>query len=177
MEDSPVQTVVYESLPDSPVQIQYQDDDNEQLLIPQRKQRRGGTRITKPDTLICANLEPPTDYTALYNNSQRDEVFYSHNGDSTMFEDRIEHHLQYDNNNLFMGLSGELGVETTEDQVGDAGIPSGDDEFSFFLDAVLAEECGLFQLTERLFVANGWNISKRECTVRRLQSQKCVAIA
>jgi hypothetical protein len=33
------------------------------------------------------------------------------------------------------------------------------------VDAVLAEECGMHQLTDRLFVVNGWNAKKRESTV------------
>lgn len=40
-----------------------------------------------------------------------------------------------------------------------------DNEYMYFLASIMANEYGFYQLTDQLFVANGWNISKCKCTV------------
>ncbi|KAH9480806.1 hypothetical protein JR316_0007406 [Psilocybe cubensis] len=43
-------------------------------------------------------------------------------------------------------------------------IPDEDSDYATFLNAVSAEECGMFQLTDCLFVVNGWNAKKCQPT-------------
>ena len=39
------------------------------------------------------------------------------------------------------------------------------DSYQSFVEATLAEECAFYQLSERLFVVNGWNVGRKVPTV------------
>jgi len=40
-----------------------------------------------------------------------------------------------------------------------------DDSYFSFVEAVLSDECSFYQLSQKLFVVNGWNIKKNETSV------------
>lgn len=158
MGDSPVQKIVYDSPPMSPVQIQYQDNSDEEVLIPQRKRRRGGTRQTRPErTQITQPIgqQAATDW-GLHGGERLED----HESQGYTYYGDLETPMES------LGVDSEFEAIVEGSRNPSHKVAEKDDEFLYFLDAVQAEECGLFQLTERLFVANGWNVSKRESTVR-----------
>lgn len=44
-------------------------------------------------------------------------------------------------------------------------ITSSEAKYQVFIEAVLADECEVYQLSNNLFVVNGWNVQKSEATV------------
>lgn len=152
MEDSPAQTIVYDPLPDSPIQIQYNEDDNvEELFVPQRKRRRNGTRKTKPD--IRVQGQPP-EYQFTNTNAQSIDTYLGEVALLNTHPDPTSSTIE----EVQVGADMDIYMDQVVQR-------DSEDEFLYFLDAVLTEECAMLRLTDHLFVTNGWNISKREPTV------------
>ncbi|KAH9474482.1 hypothetical protein JR316_0012941 [Psilocybe cubensis] len=152
MSDSP--PIVYAVLPDSPTEVQYSYNTHESIspiITPVRKKRVSG----KVSRLAKKQRSTP--------------ITYSKSGEE--FETETQTVLQDDTNELAPFYDEEYGVSAPEidtlgESVNEGASRTDDEEYSYFLDAVLADECGFYQLTGNLFVANGWSNSRRESTVR-----------
>ena len=62
-------------------------------------------------------------------------------------------------------ISDEIDIGTSSEN-NTATISGTDTDYQYFTEAVLGSECAIYQLSERLFIANGWNIHNRTVTVR-----------
>lgn len=62
--------------------------------------------------------------------------------------------------------SSSVGWEPSDEGVNEYSVLMEDKKFMFFVEAVCSDQCAFLQLAEDIFVANDWNMSKDEATVR-----------
>lgn len=136
--------------PDSPSEVHYAPHfpDQSPILMPLCKKRK----VTSP--IKRTKNSRPQQQSREDSDSTLKDVDYFDPGDSIP---------------SFNSSESMLSDTVQMDQVTQASSPvRSEDNYSAFLDAVMAEECGLYQLTDRLFVVNGWNIMRGKATVCQL---------
>ncbi|KDR72062.1 hypothetical protein GALMADRAFT_143401 [Galerina marginata CBS 339.88] len=170
MNDSPLSIITYAPLPESPTEIHYQYQDTvTQIITPQRKPRRGGNnpRVNKWKRGSKVQQEDAEEPAQL----GWDEVEGSAMNDGLGI-DNIGMPDYEQSSDLFSSdfeqAAGQLVIEGGQFEETGAGVegdqPPAGEAFSTFVEATLVGECGMYQLTDRLFVVNGWNRKKREST-------------
>ncbi|KAH9478296.1 hypothetical protein JR316_0008749 [Psilocybe cubensis] len=145
MYDSPP-PIVYALPPESPSTIQYapvKPQDCELITTPIRKKRKVSGPVKRTKVADRQGKAQNTEHTP------------GQQSTPATFTDFPEPNVLETSNQE---------LEATDDDIDTRLLPNFDENYSLFLDAVLAEECGLFQLTSRLFVVNGWNILRGEST-------------
>jgi hypothetical protein len=153
--DSPPWKVFYAELPEQPPKVLYDDiwgaKEQEGVFIgtPKRK-----TRITKErHTRKRFRHESPSTETP---NDARHTSEFASSSDTLPI---LDHSTDFQ--------------DTQEDE---AGPPETVDiAYASFVDAVLSDECSFYQLSQKIFVANGWNPVRNETSVR-VQHVKFISI-
>jgi hypothetical protein len=150
--DSPPPKVFYADLPEQPPKVLYdniwdtKEDEGVIIGTPKRKTRIAKERHTrKRPRPANPSTERPNDASEFTSSPDTLSIL----DDSTNFGD------------------------TQEDQ---AGLPETVDiAYASFVDAILSDECSFYQLSQKLFVANGWHPVRNEMSVR-VQDIKFISI-
>lgn len=145
--DSPPPKVFYEELLEQPPKVLYDDIDiwgvkeHEEVIqgTPKRK-----TRITK-ERHTRKRPRPGSPGTERPNAARRASEFVWSPDTLPILDD-----------------STNFGI-TQEDETPPETV---DSAYASFVDAVLSDECSFYQLSQKLFVANGWNPVRNETSVR-----------
>lgn len=174
MDESPPTVITYAPSPESFAAISYRyEDEVDRIVTPQRKTRRDGNRPKAKRQKKDGGERPRrleesavTEGLGLYNASSLDEGSTMDEGSGMDFA-MPEYDQGGDDGEDWNRDTGEHVVEGAGLEAGgEALIDGGSEAFSDFVEAILVGECGMYQLTDRLFVFNGWNRKKRESTVR-----------
>jgi hypothetical protein len=91
-----------------------------------------------------------------HNDSSDGEAFWVDNNFETFADNDQDGEAFWDDDNLQLFTDNDQDGEATEYQ---------EEGYSVFVDAILAEECALYQLTKSLFIVNGWDCKAAAATV------------
>jgi hypothetical protein len=155
--DSPPQKVFYGDLPDRPFEVFYSGKVHD-ISTPRRKTRvaTGGPTRKRPRS-----------------DSKEKDNNFGRIPECTPMQDTLPCVMTPRLND------DDFGEETRAD-FGSMGCqaepssPNTDLTYAGFVEAVLSDECSFYQLSQRIFVANGWNPAKNETNVRSYSSHRCM---
>lgn len=192
--DSPSLIIRYKTPPDSPIEVHYSYDEDESgpIITPKRKSRTTGSKRPykrqsrkKSDRRKEVNEAVEMDNQAMKQSSsdgsrdiqpvgQAEHIFQVE-----VVENQESEHSRSDGpRDIEVAAVDDVNAFPTavddgndwnlyEDNMELEALETrdGDDEFSEFVAAVLSGECAMYQLTQRLYVVNGWNRRKQQATV------------
>jgi len=146
--NSPPPKVVYDELPEMPRRVLYDTTLMEDVSTPRRK-----TRVQKKERrLVVARKRTGVARQEKVNSSAQGPEWIPASEPLAFVDncDNVPFGEEDDNRNTCTGQEDRLPRDLT---------------YSSFVDVVLSDDCSFYQLTQKVFVANGWDCIKNEATV------------